>query len=262
MYEFPHSGPVHLKLRLGAGELILVAEERESVVIELEPEGGDASQRAADEARVDLSGDQLTVDVPEMSGGWLLRRSARVSITCRLPLDSTVRAKLGSADARCEGRLGGVAIEAGSGDIHVAEVAGPARLRTGSGDIRIDSAGGQLQTEAGSGDITVGWAAGPVHSSAASGNLHIQELAGPGEATTASGDITVNSIQSGRVALNAASGDIKVGVRTGTKVWLDLRAQSGDTRADLNVGATAPEGGPQASLEVRTMSGDIHVYRA
>jgi hypothetical protein len=261
MHEFPHAGPVQLNLRLGGGRLTVIAEERDTVTVDVQPEGGDSSERAAEQTHVDLTGDQVTVEVPELAGGWV-RRSARVRLTCRVPLDSTVQAKLGSADVRCEGRLGGATITTGSGDIYLAEVAGAASVRSGSGNIHIDAARGQLRTETGSGDLDLGWAAGPIYSRAASGDLLIRELAGPGEASTASGDITVNSIRQGRVALSAASGDLKVGVRSGTKVWLDLQAQSGDTRADLNVGRDAPEGGAQASLEVRTMSGDIHVYSA
>jgi hypothetical protein len=262
MHEFPHAGPVQLNLRLGAGQFTLVSEERDTIVVDIQPEGGEASQRTAEETRVDLSGDHLTVDVPESAGGWVRRRSARVHVTCRVPLDSSVQARLGSADVLCEGRLGEATITTGSGDIYLAEVVGAASVRSGSGNIHIDTARGQLQTETGSGDLNLGWAAGPIHSRAASGDLRIQELAGSGEATTASGDITVSSIHQGRVALNAASGNVKVGVRSGTKVWLDLQAQSGDTRADLKVGREAPEGGAQASLQVRTMSGDIHVYSA
>jgi hypothetical protein len=51
-------------------------------------------------------------------------------------------------------------------------------------------------------------------------------------------------------------------VPAGTAVWLDLNTISGTTRTDLDMGAGAPPGGPDLTLRVATMSGDIDVRRA
>jgi len=263
MPEFPCPRPVQVTVKMGSGTLMVTAEERDTADVEVKPtDNSDASRQVAADTQIDMSDDRLLIEVPQGHSGWILRRSARIRVELRLPLDSVLYAKLGSTDVHGEGRLGAATITSGSGDVYLAEVNGDVSIKNGSGDIRIDRIGGELRTESGSGDVTVGHATGPVQTRAASGDVYSGELAGAGEASTASGDITVGSIHSGRVALNAASGDIKVGVHTGTKVWLDLQAQSGDTVTDLAVRPDAPEGGVQASLQVRTMSGDIHVHSA
>jgi hypothetical protein len=70
-------------------------------------------------------------------------------------------------------------------------------------------------------------------------------------------------VSSGEVSLQSASGDIQVGVRRGTKVWLDARSRSGDATSELDVGDEPPaEGAPVLELRASSMSGDIHVGRA
>ena len=84
---------------------------------------------------------------------------------------------------------------------------------------------------------------------------------------TASGDQRVGSVAAGEVSLRSASGDIWVGVRRGSGVWVDASLISGDTTSELDVGtspapATAEEEGPLVELRAQSMSGDIHVARA
>ena len=46
---------------------------------------------------------------------------------------------------------------------------------------------------------------------------------------TASGDQRVESVASGRVTMQSASGDQHVGIRRGTRVHIDAKTMSGDT---------------------------------
>jgi hypothetical protein len=65
------------------------------------------------------------------------------------------------------------------------------------------------------------------------------------------------------VELKSASGDIRVGIRRGSRVWLDVRSLSGDADSELDVGdAPVDEEGPLVELTAMSMSGDIRVGRA
>jgi len=81
-------------------------------------------------------------------------------------------------------------------------------------------------------------------------------------AKTASGDITVEDARSGVVSLNAASGDLHIGVRAGVTAHLDVSSVSGRIRSDLPVGDAAPEGGSTLAVRARTMSGNVVIAPA
>ncbi len=66
-------------------------------------------------------------------------------------------------------------------------------------------------------------------------------------AKTASGDITVEDARAGVVSLNAASGDLHVGVRSGVTAHLDVSSVSGRIRSDLPIKDAPPEAGVHRS---------------
>jgi hypothetical protein len=260
-HEFPAAEPIRAELRVRAGEITVAAEERDSAVVTITPyDGSDASRDAADETRVDFRDNRLRVDTPEVDGG-IFRRTGRVRVDLRVPLDSMVAAHVGSADVHGTGRLGDVDVRTGSGDIYIGQTSGDLRVEGGSADIRADAIGGSLRVKTGSGDIRVTTVSGPVTVQAASGDVDIDDAAGDVRASTASGDIRLGSAGGDRVEIKAASGDVTIGVPTGTKVWLDLSTLSGTTASDLDAMGAPPEGGANLTLEVRTLSGDIRVHR-
>ena len=80
---------------------------------------------------------------------------------------------------------------------------------------------------------------------------------------TASGDQQVRSVAEGRVDLTSASGDIRVGVKQGSRVWVDARSMSGDVSSDIELDDEASGGdGTQVEVKVTAMSGDVEVVRA
>jgi hypothetical protein len=60
------------------------------------------------------------------------------------------------------------------------------------------------------------------------------------------------------------SGDITVGVRQGSNLWVDARAMSGDLSSEVDLDDAPPsdDGGPLVELRATSMSGDIDVVRA
>ena len=98
----------------------------------------------------------------------------------------------------------------------------------------------------------------------ASGDVSIDEAEASLKIQTGvSGDLQAGSVREGEVTLQTASGDIEVGVKKGSKLWIDARSMSGETSSEFDVGDALPEGdGPLVEIQATAMSGDITVSRA
>src|SRR6476619_1775623 len=219
-----------LDIRLGAGEVRLESAEVEETTVVLEPlRDNDASKAAVENARVELrdrgKGHEVVIDFRDRGRGIFRNAEVLVSVTC--PEGTSVESKSGSADIEGHGRFGSVEVETGSGDVEFGEVAGDAQVNAASGDVQIASIGGDAKLN------------------------------------TASGDVQIGAVTSGKVTLKSASGDLKVGIREGTSLWVDARSRSGEVRSELPVTDLPPDGnGPSVELRANTMSGDITVARA
>ncbi|MEV4642606.1 DUF4097 family beta strand repeat-containing protein [Actinoplanes sp. NPDC049548] len=260
MPEFDHSSPVTVSLRVQRGSAEVVAEQRETVRVDVTaPDGTDAT----DQFTIALDGDTLIVHAPD-AGGWAWRRTAKVHVAVRVPLDSTVAAKSAAADLRLAGRYTTVQAVLSSADVHLEYATGDVQLKSSSGDITVDRVGGSLRMNTASGELRAGDVTGDVSAGTASGDIAIHRVGGSVNAQAASGDVEIGTISQGRADLRSMSGDVTVGVAPGTGVWLDLTTASGSTTSDLAMGDTPPEGRAAATLElrVRTASGDINVHRA
>jgi DUF4097 and DUF4098 domain-containing protein YvlB len=261
-YEFPHDGPIEASVRIGGGDLTVIAEPTSTVSVLVAPgDGSDASRSAAAQATVDFTGDRLRVETPESGPGRFFRRSGQLRVEIRMPVDSHLQAFTGSADVRLDGRLGRVNLHTGSGDTYVAATSGDLIVKSGSGDLVADAVGGELRVNSGSGNVTVRRAGGPVVIVTASGDVDVDDPRGSVTAQTASGDVRLRAVRAGDIKANTASGDVAVGVPIGTRVWLDLNTVSGSTTTNLDMSTAPFEAGAQVTLRLNTVSGDIAVNR-
>lgn len=276
---FQTPGPVRLDVRLGSGEIRLEASDTAETTVTLEPlRDSEASATAIEEARVEQRGDEILVDV---RGPRRFLRGADVLVEIRCPDESGLRAKSGSADVEGHGRFGSVEVESGSGDVQFSDVTGDAEINAASGDVQISRVGGRGRINTASGDVQLGAAGGEAKINSASGDVQIREAAARLEVNTASGDVlvreaatsvsansasgdqTIGSAVEGKVDLKTASGDIKIGIREGSTLWVDARSRSGEVRSELPVSDLPPEGdAPHVELRANSMSGDITVVRA
>ena len=97
----------------------------------------------------------------------------------------------------------------------------------------------------------------------ASGDVTVGEAEHDVKIRTASGDVELRSVVRGRVDVQSASGDVQIGIRQGSSVYIDASSMSGDMSSELDVSDTPPEsGGPSVDFRARTMSGDVTVRRA
>ena len=106
----------------------------------------------------------------------------------------------------------------------------------------MEEVGGALTVNTASGDLELGRLAGEGKVRSASGDVQIDEAEASLKVQTASGDVQVHSVREGDVVLQTASGDIEVGIKQGSKLWIDAKSMSGDTSSDLEVGDTPPDG--------------------
>ncbi len=280
---FDTPGSVELDVHLGAGEVRLEAAESKETTVRLEPlKDNDATREAIEDARVELRGgaDRHEV-VVDLRGRTRLFRGVEVLVEIRCPLGASVEAKCGSADLRGSGRLGSIRVSSGSGDVELGEIDADAKINTASGDIQVGDVGGEARINSASGEVQLGSVAGDVNVNTASGGITIQDVGGKlaansasGEVlvrearssvsvSTASGDQTVSRLSGGTAELKSASGDLSVGIKEGSTLWIDARSRSGSVRSELPVSDTAPEGeSPLVELKANTMSGDIEITRA
>jgi hypothetical protein len=252
---FAAPGPLRLDLSVPAGEIEVEAQEAAEAVVELESlRNGD---RAVEEARVELRGDELRVDVRDSRGS-----SAEVRVVVRAPEGSTLLARAGSADVRTRGRLGDTELKLASGDAALDRV-GALRAKLASGDLEARQVDGEARIESASGDVELTQLGGEGEIASASGDVHVLEAEAGVKVRTASGDQSLDSVREGRIDLTSASGDIRVGIRKGSRLWVDARSSSGDVESELEVGDAPPDDeGPLVELQVTAMSGDVQVVRA
>jgi DUF4097 and DUF4098 domain-containing protein YvlB len=265
MPEFPVTGPVTVQVRVPAGSVEVVAEERSSADVDIQPfDGRPESAELAAETRAELRGDTLKIATPE-SSGWR-GRNGSISVTVHVPIDSSAEAKVASAGTSFHGRLARVEVESASGDVYVELVTGDATVQTASGDVRAGRVEGNLRVKGASGDLNAQHIGGSLGVKSASGDIEVEALGGDADIKTASGDVRIGASTRGTLRVNTVSGDVGIGVKSGTGVWLDVGTVSGRTRNGLDMGAGAETsgstGGHDLSLQLRTVSGDIDIHTA
>ncbi len=96
-----------------------------------------------------------------------------------------------------------------------------------------------------------------------SGDVEIGQVGDDVRVDSVSGDAAVRAVSRGETSVKSVSGDIKVGVVAGTKVWLDVNSMSGDTTSDLDPSeAPATKNGESLRVKASSTSGDVRITRA
>jgi hypothetical protein len=204
---------------------------------------------------------EVSVDQPKRRGG-LLSRGPKLGVKVRCPHGADVELTTSSADVRGAGRYGEVTHKTASGDTSFEAVAG-ARISSASGDISVGSGDGALMLNTASGDIEVGLAAGPLTANLVSGDARVLEARDALSVNTVSGDQQIDASGGAPVRLQSVSGDVRIDVRPGLRLWIDAASVSGSVSSQLEASDAAPEGDePVGELRIRTVSGDIGIGRA
>ena len=258
---FETPGPLTLDIRVPSGDIDLETVEGTETVVEVS-----GSPELEEEARIELrpkrDGHELSVIIEKRSGLFrAFREEVRVRVTS--PRGADVEVSTASADVDARGEFGGAQINTASGDVEFEHVGGEAQVNSASGDVKLVRVDGPLTVNTASGDLEVVRLQGEGKVRAASGDIWIEEADASLKVQTASGDVEIKSVREGDVVLQTASGDIEVGIKQGSKLWIDAKSMSGETSSELEIGDAPADGeGPMVEVRATAMSGDIRVKRA
>ncbi|MGH3071744.1 MAG: DUF4097 family beta strand repeat-containing protein [Gaiellaceae bacterium] len=268
MHRFP-TERARLKVRNPSGDVQVETADVAETTVDLVPlNDSDTTREAIAKATVSARGDDVTV---ELEGGrtWSISignwgiGSAKVSVRITCPNGSDVECETASADVRVRGTLGEARVRTASGDLRLERIEGILEAKTASGDIQVDHVAGRATVGSVSGDVAVRTAMSGLGVNSVSGDVVVGEVFGDLSVGTVSGDAIVRAAGPGEVALKAVSGDVAVAMRRGLRVRLDVNSVSGSIGSELEVSDAAPSSdGPEASLRVRTVSGDVKISRA
>lgn len=252
-HRFPADGPIGLRVRNGRGSILVTAGDTGETLVEISGRHDVASVRvsATDDGR------QVSVEVPRT---WRPGGTPRFDITVRVPTGSTVDLGAASASIATRGVLASAEAKTASGTISIEQVDGDCRAQSASGDVELGTIGGTVTLKSASGDLRCARVGGRCAARTASGSVDIGWAGDLVSATSASGSITVRDVARGEVTCKTSSGDIAVGVRKGTLVWLDLATSSGRTTSNLSPEEAPAKGADEVlTVKAHTASGDITI---
>jgi hypothetical protein len=267
---FETSGPARLRVRNSAGLVAVEASETGQTTVELEAlRDDDATRQAIERATVEAYGNDVTVEVGEGKGFEIgavsisFGRTPQVGIRIRCPEGSELDCTTASANVKTSGRLGDVQTKSASGDVAVDHVAA-LRVQSASGDVRAASVEGEARIQTVSGDVRLGPVTGPISATLVSGDFEADEGQSDVAVKTVSGDQRVDAVREGQIKLQSVSGDVRLGVRPGTRLHIDANSTSGDINSEFDVRDRPSDqpSGLEARLQIKTVSGDIEIVRA
>jgi DUF4097 and DUF4098 domain-containing protein YvlB len=265
-------GPLRLNFEIPSGRIEIDTAATDETHVELEAlSTSDSVRELVESARIELlrrgEGQEVVVDVQARHGFWISfdrGPDIRLRVTCPEGADLDIRTKSADVDAR--GQYGVVDVNTASGDITVQETRGDARVKTASGDVKLEQVAGRLDVNSVSGDVHVDHVTRETNAQLVSGDIYVREAADAVSANSVSGDQRLETVSKGRVDLRAISGDISVGIKKGTRLFVDANTVSGSTSSAVELG-DAPAGGAQSDgplveLFAKTVSGDIRIERS
>lgn len=267
MSTFETPGRVRVRIALGSGDVRIDAVPEPSTDVELVALRDDDATRAAIaeavvEARERGDRTEIVVELPRKGGWSFLGRSPSVGVRVRCPEGADVEVSSAAADVTATGRLGDVDVKTASGDVAL-DVAAQLKVTTASGDVTVGEVAGKGSVKSASGDVAVRLAGGALALNLASGDVVVTEARGPLSVATVSGDQEIESVEAGAIKVQSVSGDVRVGVKPGLKVWIDATSVSGSMTSELAMGGeSVGVGEAQVELRARTVSGDVRVVPA
>jgi hypothetical protein len=283
---FDTPGAVRLDVEMPAGQIEIATAATDQTHVELEAlSSNEQVQEMVAGARIESvrRGDvfQVTVEVRTRHGVWISFRSGpeislgtpemRLRVSC--PAGADLDAKTKSADLEAHGELGDVDFKTASGDLSM-ETVREAHVKTASGDVHVETVSGVLDVKTVSGDVYVSSVRDDANFQTVSGDVFVRDAGGSISANSVSGDQRYEAVVNGRVELRAVSGDLGVGVRRGSRVFIDANTVSGSTSSEFELSdapaappvpvADAPpvEDAPLVEIFAKTVSGDVRLERA
>ena len=241
-HNFHTPKPVRVEVAIAAGEIRIATHDTEESTVTL-----DGSSKLAEALRVELLGDRLVIQQRRKSLlGFFERRGEPIQITASVPHSSSATIATAAGEAVLDGTFAGLRLKSASGGLAATgEVHGPVVVESVSGDVRLPRLVGDLTTRTVSGDVEA------------------EAITGSVTARSVSGDVRIGSLGEGVLEVQSVSGDVTLGIPSGTNVDLDARSASGSLDSEIPLSdSPTGEGGPAVVIRGNTVSGDIRVVRA
>lgn len=282
MPTFETPGKVTLRVKLASGRVVVTTMDEPRTSVDLVPQGRGGEDRVetvvvrADEHR---GGHVITVEEQDRIrwGPIRITWGGDVEVRIACPPGADLDLSGGSTDLRVEGSLNDVSARTASGDLRLDSVTGELQLKTASGDVSLAAAENEGEIVTVSGDVDVGRAERPLAVRSVSGDVELGEVRSALTVSSTSGDVELKDVEAGDVRIQTISGDAKIAVARGTRVWIDATTVSGHLRSELGLSDETPaeraepssEGDAEADagvdvvpLQVKTVSGDVSIVRA
>ncbi len=269
MPVFETPGSVSLQIRLPSGRVLVTTHDEPRTQVELVPlgrGGQDAIENMVVRADERAGGHVITIEQGDRIRWGPIRISwgsgVEVRITC--PAGADLDLADGSTDLRVAGRLGEVSVRSASGDIRLGVISGRLQVKTASGDVAVESTEADASIFTVSGDLEIGRIERSLTARSVSGDVEVGAVRGPLTVTSTSGDVDLKAVEAGEVRIQTVSGDARIAVGRGTRVFIDAASVSGDLGSELGIADEGPaEGqGQVVPLHVKTVSGDVAIVRA
>jgi DUF4097 and DUF4098 domain-containing protein YvlB len=271
VFETP--GEVSVQVRIPSGRVVVGTTEAPVTEVEVVPMGR-RGEEAVEQIRIEhhQRGGRHVVSVEQRNriewGPIQISWGGDVEVRVNCPIGSELELNGASTDFKADGQYGRVSARTASGDIRLEEVHGKLELKTASGDVkleRLETDNAVLQTV--SGDVEIGFVEADVALRTISGDVEIGVIRGPLAVSTTSGDVILRSLEAGELRVQSVSGDSRIGIGRGTRIWIDASSVSGDMSSELDMGAEVAEAEAESPSEVvpvyvKTVSGDVEIVRA
>jgi DUF4097 and DUF4098 domain-containing protein YvlB len=275
---FDTPGSVSLHIRLPSGRVVVTTADEPRTSVELVAtgrRGSDAVENVEVRAEERAGGHVITIEEKDRLRWGPIRITWGPDVVVRVvcPPGSDLELSGGSTDLNAEGELGEVSVRTASGDVKLGSVQKKLQVKTASGDVEVGTIEAEGSVVTVSGSIWVERIDGALTARAVSGDVRIARINGPLALQTTSGDARLESVSAGEVRFQSVSGDARIGVSRGTRVWIDATSVSGDLGSELGLadhdtasesGEAEIEGEPGevVPLQIKTVSGDVAIVRA
>lgn len=285
--------PRRLIVENRAGELVVVGEEREDVLITAQVTV-DADNERTGRARLDVvrlpiagSKDALVIGPPDLPRDepplvHVLRHlgithGTQIAIRVAVPLGVAVRAVQRAGSLRVSGMRAAAEVEVYAGAAHVSDVQGPVRVATrlGSatladvhGDVTVDSRAGRVQAErvagalnvvARRGSVIARGIGGRVEIDARGGKVVLEDVQGAARVRTRAGSVEWRGKISAPVDLESHAGSLRLAVTPDSAFWIDAEARAGSVRSELPVDYLRKPDPSAPTVKLRAHAGTIRI---
>ncbi len=297
MPVFATPQPIIVTIDLAAGDLRLIASDRDDTSVRVQPSNSSRSAdvKAAELTRVEYANGRLLIKGPRQHFRFGRRES--IEVTIELPTGSNVNGSVAMGEFHAEGRIGECRFHTAMGDINLDQTGrlnidtdygnitvdcvvgdanistdygnitvdcleGDANISTDSGVVRIREIDGKATIKNSNGNTTIGEVTGELRWNGACGDISIDRTRTSVIARTAYGNMRIGEVVRGSILLETAYGELEVGIRAGTAAWLDVIAKYGSVRNSLQAHDGPREADKTVEVRARTAYGNITIHRS